>query len=92
MKLNDLSKQEVGELIAGIHSLGKDRLRELILELWALFEANEPPELSDATRVFLHSWLDGAADDARHHEPDVGIFGNDDIANEVETFMLWLEG
>lgn len=40
-QLKDLSREEFGELVAAIHSLGKDKLREMVLMMWAELERIE---------------------------------------------------
>uniref|UniRef100_UPI0035C6999D hypothetical protein n=1 Tax=Serratia quinivorans TaxID=137545 RepID=UPI0035C6999D len=48
--MKPLDKNETGELIAAIHSLGKDKVRELALLMWQHIhelEAANSPEISD---------------------------------------------
>lgn len=50
------------------------------------------PHLSQDTRDYLRDLLTGVADDLRQRDPDVGIFGRDDMAAEMDAFLFWLEG
>lgn len=41
MEIKELTIEEMGALVAAIHNLSKDRLRQLVLEIWQLAEAHE---------------------------------------------------
>ncbi|AHY25394.1 hypothetical protein PS2_148 [Serratia phage PS2] len=40
-QFKDLDKEELGNLVLAIHSLGKDKLREMVMMMWAELERLE---------------------------------------------------
>ncbi len=41
MEIKELTVEEMGALVASIHNLSKDRLRELVLQIWQMAEGYE---------------------------------------------------
>lgn len=52
---------------------------------------HERLKLSADNRKLLVEWLKEMANDARTHDPDVGIFGNEDLAEALETIASEVE-
>lgn len=51
MEIKELTREEMGGLIAGIHALGKDRLRDLVLQIWQMSEGYEQVEIDNRRLV-----------------------------------------
>ncbi|QWA09571.1 hypothetical protein GTU79_19735 [Sodalis ligni] len=51
-----------------------------------------PDDLSEGARQFIFDWLDGCADACRENDPDVGIFPNYEVADEIDAFRSQMEG
>ncbi|WP_213993816.1 hypothetical protein [Sodalis sp. dw_96] len=51
-----------------------------------------PDDLSEGARQFIFDWLDGCADACRENDPEVGIFPNYEVADEIDAFRSQMEG
>ncbi|AKE09191.1 hypothetical protein [Serratia liquefaciens] len=71
--MKPFDKNETGELIAAIHSLGKDKVRELALLMWERIkelETTNPPETPDGWVMVPKEPTESMIIDGFESEPD----------------------
>lgn len=79
--MKPLNKNETGELIAAIHSLGKDKVRELVLAAWGHIqelEATSSPVIPDGWVVVPKVPTEEMIVDGFESEPDKYFSDKDD--------------
>lgn len=74
------SIQSIGALLAQLRAQGVE----------ITIAAMTVPTLSRDTRAYLRDQLTGVDDDLRENDPDVGINGRPDMADEVAALLEWL--
>lgn len=72
--------QSIGALLAQLRAQGCE----------ISMAAMTVPDLSRDTRNYLRDILAGVGDDLREHDPDVGINGRPDMAEEIDALLSWL--